>query len=678
MKLIQITKRQAFAAFSFFFCLAPAMALPPGTWTQTFNEDFNGTSLDSTKWSTGYIWSRVINDELQGMRPENVTVAGGVCNIKLEKRDCWNQAFQGQYQYNSNSHYASGVITTLTKFTQTYGYFEARIKTPSNKGSWPAFWLLPDRGPAYGPITVDNFSPPYSNRCAMELPGQPRGNEIDVLESFGSWKLANNTAKAHNGFFWDYNGGVLSDYARANGGLGNTLYFPNPDTEWHTYGVYWAPGSMTYYIDDQIVSYWTSPNVAACPHYMILNCSAALDDWSGFVNPPQGNMTQAEWEALKAQRIAARYAEIDADLPSTMKIDWVRVYSGTASSPMPFASTLTGRDLDNGSSGPAGSDAWDATNTTCTVSAAGVWGMGDSSGDWGRMTFRSMTGDGSIVAKVTRIDDVGSSSATAGILIREDTNFQSKSAYLYTSPTYGGHGINFRTSATGTTSGVWSLGQTLPIWMKLVRTGNTFTGYYSTDGTNWGSPVSSATIAMNPTVQIGLGTSSHTGALTTAKYENVSITGGGIVTQPVDNGTYRITPRNATGKCLDVNGGPGAVGDGANVQIWNYAGGANQKWSLTHIADGIYEIKALHSGKCLDVNGGGSWNGVNVQQWTDTDGIPQRWKIQPADGGYYRLIPQTNTAMALEVSGAGTADGANVDIWTYNGASNMQWKFETP
>ncbi len=88
--------------------------------------------------------------------------------------------------------------------------------------------MLPDRGPAYGPAHVDNTG----QRSNLFISGLPRGNEIDVLESFGSWKRADNTARAHAGFFWDYDGGSLSDYFRVNG-LGDFLYFPNPDTTWH-------------------------------------------------------------------------------------------------------------------------------------------------------------------------------------------------------------------------------------------------------------------------------------------------------------------------------------------------------------------------------------------------------------------------------------------------------------
>ena len=481
-------------------------ALPPGNWTPTFSEEFsgtssNGTGLDTSRWSTGYTWSAVINGELQGMRPENVTVAGGVCTIKIEKRTVYNQAFGG-YDVNYTSPYASGAITTFNKFTQTYGYFEARIQTSACPAAWPAFWLLPDRGPAYGPAQVDNIG----QRSTFTGTGLAPGAEIDVLESFGSWKRPDGSARGRGGVIWQYNtaGGSLADYYRVKG-LGDFRYINNPDTTWHTYGVYWANGSLTFYLDDEIVGYWTSPNIPSAPMYLILNCAMGVNDWQG---PPY-----------------ATTAEIDAALPSNIKIDWVRVYSGTPAAPVPYTAAWLGRDLDNGTAGPLGSDAWDGNFTATTVQAPGTWGIHDAQGDWGRFTFRSLSGDGSIVARVTRIDDVGNSNASAGLFIREAANFKSKSAYLFTSPTYGNHGMRVRLTTTGTTtSGTAKLGQQRPVWMKLTRVGDTFTGYYSSDGANWGVPVYSATVPMNPLVQVGLGTSSRSANLTTAIYDNIVVT----------------------------------------------------------------------------------------------------------------------------------------------------------
>ena len=51
--------------------------------------------------------------------------------------------------------YASARLTTLGRFTQYQGTFEARIKLEVQQGLWPAFWLLgPGRWPSHGEVDI--------------------------------------------------------------------------------------------------------------------------------------------------------------------------------------------------------------------------------------------------------------------------------------------------------------------------------------------------------------------------------------------------------------------------------------------------------------------------------------------------------------------------------------------
>lgn len=296
-----------------------AFASPPaGTWSAnpTFVDDFNGTTLDSTKWSKGMRWADVINNELQGYVPENVTVANGYCTIKAEKRTVQNTDWVG-YKGATKS-YASGAIQTWNKWTQAYGYFEARIKMSSGKGTWPAFWLLPDRG---------SSTTPLDKRTAVggSYGGSPisMGNEIDILEIMATWKNpTTGIGKSHSGFFWNYNGGSWGNYALMNNGNGPAQFpLANPDTEFHTYGLAWGPGKLDFYIDDIKVLSREEPlettKVGTAPHYMILNAAMHTDDWTGTPVP---------------------LADIDATAPSNMVIDYVKVWSGQPTpNPAPVA-----------------------------------------------------------------------------------------------------------------------------------------------------------------------------------------------------------------------------------------------------------------------------------------------------------------------------------------------------
>ncbi len=117
---------------------------PPGNWKLTLDDEFNGTALDPKVWVTGYHFTDIINNEEQAYVPENVSVANGICTIKVEKRQAKNTDMDGNT--GALKEYASGAITTMGKWTQTYGYWEARVKMTSGPGTWPAYWLLTDRG----------------------------------------------------------------------------------------------------------------------------------------------------------------------------------------------------------------------------------------------------------------------------------------------------------------------------------------------------------------------------------------------------------------------------------------------------------------------------------------------------------------------------------------------------
>jgi hypothetical protein len=65
-----------------------------------------------------------------------------------------------------------------------------------------------------------------------------------------------------------------------------------------------------------------------------------------------------------------------------------------------------------------------------------------------------------------------------------------------------------------------------PFWVRLVRSGNTFTGYYSATGTAW-TLMGSTSVPMASTVYVGLAVTSHNASVvTSATFSNVTVTAG--------------------------------------------------------------------------------------------------------------------------------------------------------
>jgi len=118
-----------------------AFADPPtsSTWRLTFSDEFNGTSLDLTKWNNSP-WTHPANQrELQGYDAAHNVVADGYLYQICEKK---TNTFGG-----ATRTYLSGMVTTQNgKFSQRYGYIETRLQPPRADGMWPAFWTLPIDG----------------------------------------------------------------------------------------------------------------------------------------------------------------------------------------------------------------------------------------------------------------------------------------------------------------------------------------------------------------------------------------------------------------------------------------------------------------------------------------------------------------------------------------------------
>jgi regulation of enolase protein 1 (concanavalin A-like superfamily) len=177
-------------------------------------------------------------------------------------------------------------------------------------------------------------------------------------------------------------------------------------------------------------------------------------------------------------------------------------------------------DQDVGSVGLAGSAGY--TSGTFMVKGAGaqIYGTADAF----HFVYQPLSGDGTIVARLVSVQG-GSSLAAAGVMIRNTLDAGSANAKTADWPNY--HGVYFDVRATsgGNTSEQGSVSATLPYWVKVTRSGNTFSSYTSSDGVTWAQLGTSQTISMAQSVDVGLAvTSGSTTALATASFDNVSIT----------------------------------------------------------------------------------------------------------------------------------------------------------
>jgi hypothetical protein len=178
---------------------------------------------------------------------------------------------------------------------------------------------------------------------------------------------------------------------------------------------------------------------------------------------------------------------------------------------------------DVGSPNLAGSSVYNSTTQTWTVNGSGadIWGASDQF----QFASQTFTGDGQIVARVISQTNTNPW-AKAGVMLRDGMAANGMSILVDVTPS---NGVNMQWRAS--TGGVWSntqvTGVTAPRWVKIIRSSNTYSGYYSSDGITWIQIGTTQTIAMPAAIQAGLAvTSVDNTKLCTATFTNVSVGNG--------------------------------------------------------------------------------------------------------------------------------------------------------
>ena len=176
-----------------------------------------------------------------------------------------------------------------------------------------------------------------------------------------------------------------------------------------------------------------------------------------------------------------------------------------------------GQDI--GDVGATGSSSYSDGVFTISGSGADIWNTTDAF----HYVYQSYSGDVQLITQVTS-QTYTDEWAKAGVMVRETLNDNSKHAMMIITPG-NGSSFQYRTTTGGTSDHVTPQnGLTTPCWLKLVRTGDKLKGYSSDDGINW-TKIGTVTISMSSGVYVGLCVTSHNyGVLSTAKFENVSVT----------------------------------------------------------------------------------------------------------------------------------------------------------
>jgi beta-glucanase (GH16 family) len=270
-----MTMTAAIRAAALAACLALPAACSGGgddaaAWELVWSDEFDGPAggaPDPARWTAevgGHGWG---NQELQHYTDarDNVALDGA-----------GHLAITARRQTHEARAFTSGRLTTRRKFQQAYGRFEARLKLPTGKGLWPAFWMLGadlDSGVRW-----------------------PDCGEIDIVEGRGAQP-------------WRVSGAVHGPgYSAGNARIAEYVTADRRDltAEFHVYAVEWDPEEIRFFVDDRRyhsvrpgVLPGGAPWVFDHPFFLILNVAVG----GSFGGPPDD--TTPFPQALLADHVRA-------------------------------------------------------------------------------------------------------------------------------------------------------------------------------------------------------------------------------------------------------------------------------------------------------------------------------------------------------------------------------------
>ena len=211
------------------FPLPPAPSASGKQWAVVYAEEFNGTSLDTTKLTPCFDWNygdctTSFNAGKERYLPAQVRVSNGTAKLVAEPL---SPPYANSGCYAGQCTYKAGLVSTARPradngsaylFPFTYGYVESRMKFPATPGFFTAFWMLP---------TEPSFS--YDT-------------EIDIVEILGGHP---------DTIFMNYHYSNRGSHYTPNNGLHNNGACAVKDysADFVRFGLDWQPSYVAWYID---------------------------------------------------------------------------------------------------------------------------------------------------------------------------------------------------------------------------------------------------------------------------------------------------------------------------------------------------------------------------------------------------------------------------------------------
>lgn len=189
-----------------------------------WSDEFDGTVINPNNWQRQ---GDIVRQQGYWMKEDSYLNGQGQLVLRV-------------MQDPANGHYGSGALQG--SFLRAFGYFEAKVKFPTQQGHWPAFWLM------------------SNSEGQTNVIGGSAGAEIDIVEK--AWLTDHLQQALH------WNGYPPSPLAGSDG-IQVTNVGVN-DGGWHLFAVDWTSTNYAFYVDGTLTWSTNSGGVSQVPEYMML------------------------------------------------------------------------------------------------------------------------------------------------------------------------------------------------------------------------------------------------------------------------------------------------------------------------------------------------------------------------------------------------------------------------
>jgi beta-glucanase (GH16 family) len=210
--------------------------LPQGqTWKLVFDDEFDGTALDTSKWEIPEEYAR--RDGWWSPKAISLDGKGNLVISALKEGD----------------RYLDGCVRTRGKFEHAFGYYVARVRLQKQPGHWSAFWLY--------------------NSCVGKVGDEGRdGTEIDIYEK--PWLDDRINCALH----WD-------GYGKDHKSEGKVVTVPGVMEGYHTFSLWWKPDEYVFYVDGNET--WRTKAGGVCQVPLYVKLSDEIGKWAGNIADAQ-------------------------------------------------------------------------------------------------------------------------------------------------------------------------------------------------------------------------------------------------------------------------------------------------------------------------------------------------------------------------------------------------------